>query len=77
MEMGLLEVIEVPIGLPVAVVELEMQEYLGKPVTILRETVDGERRSLPLVELRKRSEDSPTLIDLDDWGACGCFVDEI
>jgi hypothetical protein len=56
--------------------ELEMQEFLGRPVTILRETVNGERKPLPLIELRKRSENTPTLIDLDDWGACGCFLDE-
>jgi hypothetical protein len=56
--------------------ELEMQKFLGRPVTILRETVNGERKPLPLIELRKRAENSPTLIDSDDWGACGCFIDE-
>lgn len=56
--------------------EIEMQEFLQKPVTILRETVNGERKALPLIELRKRIENEPKLIDLDDWGACGCFVEE-
>lgn len=56
--------------------EIEIQEYLGRPVTILRETVNGERKPLPLVELRKRAESNPKLIDEFDLGACGCFVQD-
>ena len=54
--------------------EIEMQEYLGKGVTILSEMVNGVRRSLPLVELRRRSDQNLTL-DLDDIGGCACFVE--
>jgi hypothetical protein len=55
--------------------EAEMQNYLGKDVSILTEIVKGEKRSLPLSELRKRAEDSPQLIDIMDFGGCGCFVE--
>lgn len=36
--------------------ELAIRDYLGKPVTILRETVKGEQRSLSLTEYRQRLE---------------------
>lgn len=56
--------------------ESAMADYLGRPVAILSETVNGVKRPLPLVELRRRSELSPTLIDLGDIGGCGCFVED-
>jgi len=55
--------------------ELEMQEYLGKDVTILAEVVAGVKKPLPLIELRQRAENSPMLIDDYDIGGCNCFVD--
>lgn len=55
--------------------EQELQQYLGKDVSILKETVQGERKNLTLKELRERFEKQPQLIDLDDWAGCGCFVD--
>lgn len=56
--------------------EKAMQEHLGRPVTILSETVNGEPRSLSLEQLRERSEAQPALIDLLDVGGCGCFVQD-
>ena len=57
--------------------EKEMQEFLGcDDISILTETVNGVKKNLPLIELRKRSEMSPKLIDIDDIGGCGCFFEE-
>jgi hypothetical protein len=56
--------------------EREMQEFLGKDVTILSETKEGIKRPLPLIELRRRSEQNPTLIDEIDLGGCGCFFQD-
>lgn len=50
--------------------EKEMQELLGKDVTILREQVKGEKRTLSLKVLRERELKD---CDLFDWGGCGCF----
>ena len=55
--------------------EAEVQEFLGRPVSILTEVVNGEKRALPLVELRRRNERQPSLIDELDVGGCGCFVE--
>lgn len=56
--------------------EKEMQEFLDRPVTILKETRNGVVRALPLIELRLRIDNSPFLIDDLDIGGCGCFVEE-
>ncbi len=55
--------------------EADVAAYLGKDVAILSEVVRGEKRLLPLTVLRQRVESQPSLLDADDWGACGCFVD--
>jgi hypothetical protein len=55
--------------------ELDVAAYLGKDVAILSEQVNGEKRLLPLITLRRRIESQPSLLDADDWGGCGCFVD--
>jgi hypothetical protein len=55
--------------------EQEVRDYLDKDVAILSETVAGVKRPLPLIELRKRIEDSPMLIDEFDIGGCGCFFE--
>ena len=55
--------------------ERDVAEYLDKDVAILSEVVNGEKRLLPLTVLRKRIESQPSLLDEDDWGGCGCFVD--
>ena len=51
--------------------EIEMQQHLGKHVTILKETVKGESRRLSLTHLRQPDE---TQCNLFDWGGCGCFA---
>jgi len=55
--------------------EAEMSEFLGKNVTILKESVNGEVRGLTLTDLRIRHESQPSMIDVLDIGGCGCFVD--
>lgn len=55
--------------------ENHMREVIGQDVTILREMVDGVRIPLPLIELRRRHEASPTMIDELDIGGCNCFVE--
>jgi hypothetical protein len=55
--------------------EQELREYLGKDQSILSEVVSGERKTLTLAALRQRIEDNQQL-DIYDWGACGCFIDE-
>jgi len=55
--------------------EQEMRDFLKKDVSILSETVAGVKKPLPLVELRRRAENAPTLIDTFDIGGCGCFFE--
>lgn len=56
--------------------EQELREFLGKPYTILREQVNGERRYLTLRQLRERAEEIKETEDGQlDWGGCGCFSD--
>lgn len=55
--------------------EKEMQDHLGKPVTILRRTKNGKRENLPLSQLRAEVEaNNFEQLDLFDIGGCGCFV---
>ena len=56
--------------------EQEMRDYLEKDVSILSETVAGIKKPLPLIELRRRVESEPKLIDDFDFGGCGCFFEE-
>lgn len=56
--------------------EQEIRDHLGKDVTILTEVVNGVKKNLPLIELRKRAEANPTLIDSLDLGGCGCFFED-
>lgn len=60
--------------------ESELADYLAKDgkkrLSILTETVRGEKLPLPLVTLRERIEAQGTLFDDEgDIGGCGCFVD--
>lgn len=55
--------------------EQEMRDFLGREVSILRESVNGVPQPLTLRELRLRLTDQPMLFDPYDIGACGCFVD--
>jgi len=56
--------------------EQEIRDYLGKDVSILSETKAGIKRPLPLIELRRRVEDQPQMVDELDIGGCGCFFEE-
>lgn len=53
--------------------EQEFRTFIGRDVSILKETVDGELRRLTLSELRRRVEDNDNNVDLFEWGGCGCF----
>lgn len=53
--------------------EVAMQQYLGKPVTMLEETRKGVRRPLPLSVLRERIE-AGDVMPLYDFGGCNCFA---
>lgn len=52
------------------------RKLLGKDVTILRDRTGGTLEPLTLRAFRLRLEAQPPLFDADDWGACGCFMDE-
>ena len=56
--------------------EKEMQNELGKDVTILRRQVNNERVPFPLSQLREILESDADFgqIDMFDVGGCGCFV---
>jgi hypothetical protein len=56
--------------------EQEVREYLDKDVAILSEVKNGIKKPLPLIELRRRVEDQPQLVDELDIGGCGCFFEE-
>jgi hypothetical protein len=56
--------------------EQEIIKYIGKDVSILTDMKDGVKRPLPLIELRRRVEDQPQLVDDLDLGGCGCFFEE-
>jgi len=56
--------------------EQEIIKHIGKDVSILTDMKDGIKRPLPLIELRRRVEDQPQLIDETDIGGCGCFFEE-
>lgn len=56
--------------------EQRMQALLGKPHTYLRDRTGGVTTPLPLTVIRQRVESQPTLLDVDDWGGCGCFTDD-
>jgi hypothetical protein len=48
--------------------------FLGKDVSILKETVNGETRPLTLRDLRLRVE-AGGQFDMFEWGGCGCFLE--
>ncbi|QQM15313.1 PAPS reductase-like domain protein [Mycobacterium phage Pound] len=56
--------------------EQELRDYLEKDVAILRDRRGGKSTPLPLSVFRRRLEGEPELVDADDIGGCGCFVDE-
>jgi hypothetical protein len=52
--------------------ERELQLFLGKPVTVLTETVDGKKLNLSMQALRERIE-AGMRIDEGDGEACACL----
>lgn len=56
--------------------EQALRDYLHKDVAILRDRRGGLTRPLPLSVLRERVATAPSQIDTDEFGGCGCFVDE-
>ncbi len=56
--------------------EEQTRDLLGKDVSILRDRTDGGLKPLSLRRFRERIETQPGLFESDDWGACGCFMDE-
>jgi hypothetical protein len=50
--------------------------YLNKDVAMLKEQVQGKPVPLTLRRFRERVDSQPQMFDKDDWGACGCFMDE-
>lgn len=54
--------------------EQAMREMLGRDVSILSETRDGEEFTLTLRNLRRRIEDGAQ-IDMFAIGGCGCFTE--
>ena len=58
--------------------EQRMRDELGADVAILRDRVGGASRPLTLTVLRQRADADDgqlSLLDQDDWGGCGCFLD--
>jgi hypothetical protein len=55
-------------------IEKDMQDYLGKDVTILKRTRNGIQENLSLTQLRIEYLEKPEQLDLFDLGGCGCFV---
>ena len=56
--------------------EQEIRDFLGKDVSMLKDTTGTEPRPLTLRMLRERIEAQPEQIDLFEIGGCGCFLDE-
>lgn len=57
--------------------EQELRDHLGKDVSILRDRRGGTLTPMTLAEFRERNElKQLSLLDLEDVGGCGCFVDE-
>jgi hypothetical protein len=56
--------------------EEQTRAYLKKDVAMLKETKQGKTTPLTLRRFRERLEDQPAMFDKEDWGACGCFMDD-
>ena len=55
--------------------EEAFRQFIGKDVSILRDRIGGHTKPLTMRQLRERIEAQPQMIDLFDWGGCGCFTD--
>jgi hypothetical protein len=56
--------------------EEKTRDMLGKDVSILRDRTGGTLVPLTLRRFRHQVEADGSLFDTNDWGACGCFMDE-
>ena len=63
--------------------EQRLRDFLGRDdIAILRDRTGGTTTPLTLAELGARAvleeagSGQLSLIDNDEWGGCGCFVDE-
>ena len=57
--------------------EQELREVIGKDVAIMRDRRGGTSTPLTLRSFRERIEAEETEnVDLDDFGGCGCMVDD-
>lgn len=56
--------------------EREMRRYLDADVSILRDRRDGTTSPLTLQAVRERLERQPMLFDNEEWGGCGCFLED-
>lgn len=56
--------------------EADMRALLTTNVAILRDRSGGETRPMTLRELRNRLDAEPSMFSGEDWGGCGCFVDQ-
>lgn len=54
--------------------EEELQDHLGKDVSILKRVVRGNAAPLTLARLAAELDAQSSMFDRDDWGGCGCFV---
>jgi len=55
--------------------EEELRQYLGKDVSMMKKTVNGETETLTMERLRKLYETGKSdAIDKNDIGGCGCFL---
>lgn len=57
--------------------EEELRQYLDKDVSIMKDRRGGTTKPMTLQSFQDRLEsEANKLDDEDDWGGCGCFVDE-
>lgn len=56
--------------------EREIRSFLNKDVSILRRVKGGVSSNLTLEQLRLEVEIKSKDIDENDWGGCGCFMDD-
>ena len=57
--------------------EQAMRDYLNADVSILRDRTGGTTKPLTLASVRERLERTPSMFADEDWGGCGCFVDDV
>lgn len=55
--------------------EEKMREFLGRDVSVMTNRRGGTTKPLTMKQFRENIQNQCE-IDLDDWGACGCFTSE-